>query len=186
MNFLEKKVREWLLSFLFKEGIKVGTNTVYVYPTYIDMGGGLLQNVGYVNSDLAPQTDNTKDLGYPTYKWRGLFAGTVYSNLWNGQLVSRGNISTTGSANVASLVVSGHSTFGSVGHLIPGSDGSYNLGDATTRFNIHIPIFSSKPTAGASYLGRILGTRTTGKTTIWMCVQNSVGTYEWIELAIST
>jgi len=52
------------------------------------------------------------------------------------------------------------------------------------------PIYrgAGKPTAGVSYEGQII--RTSGgasqKTYVWICVINDAGTYEWIQLGLST
>lgn len=45
-----------------------------------------------------------------------------------------------------------------------------------------------KPTAAASYEGQIYRTSGSGsdKTYVWMCVRNSAGSYEWIQIGVST
>jgi len=52
------------------------------------------------------------------------------------------------------------------------------------------PIYrgAGKPTAGASYEGRIIRTSGSGtnKTYVWICTRNSAGNYEWDLLALST
>lgn len=51
------------------------------------------------------------------------------------------------------------------------------------------PQWKGKPTAGAGYAGQII--RTSGasysqKTYVWMCISKAAGTYEWIQLAVSS
>ena len=52
------------------------------------------------------------------------------------------------------------------------------------------PIYrgAGKPTAGATYEGRIIRTSgsTDQKTYVWMCVKNDANAYEWIKLGVST
>jgi len=78
MNFLKKIIRRWVLS-LLSEGIKVGENTVYVYPTYIDVGGGSLRAVGDVSGSLIPTYTNTYDLGSTDKYWKDAFiSGSIH------------------------------------------------------------------------------------------------------------
>ena len=68
---------------------------------------------------------------------------------------------------------------------IDGSISSQSISGSWTT-----PIYrgTGKPTAGAGFEGKIIRTSGSGtnKTYVWVCVRNSAGNYEWIQLGLSS
>ena len=60
---------ESLVKNILKKGFKLGDNTIYLRPTYIDMDGNPVQNAG----NIYPKTSGTYSLGSSTYKWLNAF-----------------------------------------------------------------------------------------------------------------
>jgi len=60
---------ESIVKNILKKGFKLGDNTIYLRPTYIDMDGNPIQNAG----DMYPKTSGTYSLGSSSYRWRDLY-----------------------------------------------------------------------------------------------------------------
>ena len=61
----------------------------------IQIGDALTDNIvinASIRSDLVPETDNTYDLGSATYRWRAVYAGTLYTTAINVPALDVGNL----------------------------------------------------------------------------------------------
>jgi len=66
---------ESLVKNILKKGFKLGDNTIYLRPTYIDMDGNPIQN----NGNIYPKTSGTYSLGSLAYKWLNAYlSGTLF------------------------------------------------------------------------------------------------------------
>ncbi|MHA1289089.1 MAG: LamG domain-containing protein [Candidatus Thorarchaeota archaeon] len=111
---------ESLVKNILKKGFKLGDNTIYLRPTYIDMDGNPIQNAG----NIYPKTSGTYSLGSSTYKWLNAFL-SGYADI--GSLrISGTEVLTSGRAlqNIASVAQT----------LLPDADATRDLGSSSYRW----------------------------------------------------
>ncbi|RLF21915.1 MAG: hypothetical protein DRN15_10345 [Thermoprotei archaeon] len=72
---------------VFKEGIQIGDDPIYIRPTYIDLSGGELRNVGYINRINSIENlfnvINIGSLGHVDYIYADILNAKTISNIEN-------------------------------------------------------------------------------------------------------
>lgn len=104
-KFFKKIIRDTFLE-VVKDGIKIGDHTIYIYPTYLDMGDGDIRNVGTVTSDLIPSLSGSYDLGASNYPWNNIYYKNLIPSVSGGggfQTIASGSTKLTANATMIDI-----------------------------------------------------------------------------------
>ncbi|MHC1635362.1 MAG: hypothetical protein ACXQTS_01885 [Candidatus Methanospirareceae archaeon] len=137
---LKARFVRWLLRGVPLEEIRVGSNTIEITSTAIDMDGGNINNIGGLSSftargDITPDADNVRSIGTSTARVSGAFTGVefTYAQAKGDIIPDTNKTRNLGNSSARFLAALGNVDID--GNIIPATDNAYRIGTSSARFS---------------------------------------------------